>query len=184
MSLLKTIKMMASASLWLITPFLPIWSRSLSKWLRMGPFPQSPPPHLRFQVSGPDLYQAVKRSWQLGTTSSPHPGRLHCLLQSSLRTYILSSGCPKNGPMGRRNKCLWSTASKVKLCGMWVELYKNTMSHLILLIVAIRRARTTAESQMEEVANSRLPTEMRGSGALPWVFEASCCFAIHLKLFL
>lgn len=53
---------------------------------------------------------------------------------------------------------------------MWVELYKNTMSHLILLIVAIRLARTqpvlTAESQVEEMANSHLPTEMRGSETL------------------
>lgn len=71
---------------------------------------------------------------------------------------------------------------------MWVELYKNTMSHLILLIVAIRLAGTqpelTAESQMEEVADSHLPTEMRGSETLPGVSEASCCFTIHLKLFL
>lgn len=53
---------------------------------------------------------------------------------------------------------------------MWVELYKNTMSHLILLIVAIRLARTQpvliAESQVEEMANSHLPTEMRGSETL------------------
>lgn len=54
---------------------------------------------------------------------------------------------------------------------MWVELYKNTMSHLILLIVAIRLARTqpalTAESQVEEMANSHLPTEIRGSETFP-----------------
>lgn len=54
---------------------------------------------------------------------------------------------------------------------MWVELYKNTMSHLILPVVAIRRAHTqpalTAESQAEEVSNSHLPTEMRGSET-PW----------------
>lgn len=57
------------------------------------------------------------------------------------------------------------TQSKAKLFGMWVELYKNTMSHLIWPIVAIRRAHTqpalTAESQAEKVANSHLPTETR-----------------------
>lgn len=59
------------------------------------------------------------------------------------------------------------TQSKANLGGMWVELYKNTMSHLILPIVAIRRAHRqpalTAESHVEKVANSHLPAEMRRS---------------------
>lgn len=58
---------------------------------------------------------------------------------------------------------------------MWAELYKNIMSHLILLIVAIRLAHKqpapTVESQMEDVANSHVPTEMRGSETLPGVAE-------------
>lgn len=45
---------------------------------------------------------------------------------------------------------------------MWEELSKYTISHLILLIVAIRLARMkpmlSAESQMEKVANSHLYT--------------------------
>lgn len=68
---------------------------------------------------------------------------------------------------------------------MWVESHKNTTKHLILLIVAIRlghiQPALTAESQ-PEVAMSHLPTEMKGSETLPWVYEASYCFTIHLKL--
>lgn len=164
MSLLKTIRMMASASLWLITPFLPSWSRSLSKWLRMGHFPQSPPPHLRFQVSGPDLYQAVKRSWQLGATSSPHRGRLHCLLQ---RAPCGGTSCPVAVHTGRCDKSLWSTASKVKLCGTWVKLSKNTIRHLILLIVAIRRELARQQKAKWRKWQTAVYPQKRGVQALP-----------------
>lgn len=90
----------------------------------------------------------IRVSGHWGGTSSPPLGRLHCLLQSALCGH---ASCPgaflKMSSWKRCSKCLWSTASKVKLCGMWVELYKNTMSHLILLIVAIRQALTQQKAK-------------------------------------
>lgn len=58
--------------------------------------------------------------------------------------------------MERFNTCLCQQSqqynysySEVKLCGMWVEMYKNIMSHLILQIVAIRLAAYNLLSQQK-----------------------------------
>lgn len=121
--------------------FSPHLKQKQSKWLRMVHFPLPPPPHPPF----PSLWPRPSSRWETTLTVGWHP--LSSLWQvalstaeCSLWTCVLSSSCPKNGPMERCSKCLRSPASKLKLCGMWMELYKNTMSHLILLIVAIRRA--------------------------------------------
>lgn len=158
---LTTIKMIALASLWLITPSpFPYPHLKLEHFKIAKDRPPPSTTHIHFQSSGPYLDQAVE--WQSGSTSSlpqDYPQKtVH--RQRSYPDAVSMCACVNS---------LHSiiTQSKANLSGMWVELYKNTMSHLILPIVAIRRARRqhalTVESHVEKVANSHLPTEMRRS---------------------
>lgn len=149
----KTIKIITSSQLVTHNTLLPHLKLRHFNMAEEGPFPftaYSPPaPYLHFQVSGPGLSQAVK--WSQVGLNLPWS-----LKQASLSTtelsfwiYVWSSCYPRNGHTERLHLGLRSIVSTVGLLiqqenssKMWVELYKNTMSHLILLIVAIRLART------------------------------------------
>lgn len=160
----------------------PHLKRKHFKMAKDGPFPCTtnltpPPPRSPFPSLWPLPVWDCEMILQLGCFSSPLSDRLHCPLQCSCPVAILKMGTWKGSIYAWVNSLnSIITHSEVKLCGMWVEIYKNTMSHLILPIVVILL------SQQGEVANSHLPTETRGSETLPWVFEASHCFTIHLKL--
>lgn len=91
--------------------------------------------HAHFQISGPYLNQAVERQSCCTSSLTQDSPRQTVHAQRSYPDAVSICVCVNS---------LHSimTQSKAKLCAMWVELYKNTMSHLILPIVAIRRART------------------------------------------
>lgn len=158
----------------------PAQSWSISKWLRMGHSLYHQPHHSPISVLTlwPLPVSGCEMILQLGCISSLHTGRVHCPLhcsiygQGSCPVAIPKVGTWKGSVCACRNSLNnIITHSEVKLCGMWVEIYKNTMSHFILPVVAMRLFLTqpaiTAESQTEEVANSHLPTQTRGLETLP-----------------
>lgn len=67
---------------------------------------------------------------------------------------------------------------------MWMELDKNVMSHLILLIVAIRLLTSSSHRREPNGRNGKqpcVPTEMRGSETLRRVGKAFNNLTLYLK---